>query len=129
MHEFVLTVFGFFVIGCVLLFGEITIRVHYYSETIFGVTVDMNLTMTMQVVNLVRTSSFELGRINSHRYRLSVQAFVFSRLDYKSFSLWLSSIRRQQTSQNHTHAHAHTHTHTHTNIYKTPRAQAYTNRK
>ncbi|WP_419602699.1 hypothetical protein, partial [Thiolapillus sp.] len=59
------------------------------SAKYLGVTLDMHLTMTAHVVNLIRTANFELRRINSIRHYLSVQAtktlvsaFVLSRLDY-----------------------------------------------
>ena len=59
------------------------------SARYLGVTLDMHLTMTAHVVNLIRTANFELRRINSIRHYLSVQAtktlvsaFVLSRLDY-----------------------------------------------
>ena len=49
----------------------------------------MHLTTTAHVLNLIRTTNFELRRINSIRHYLSVQAtktlvsaFVLSRLDY-----------------------------------------------
>ena len=58
------------------------------SAKYLGVTLDMHLTMTAHVVNLIRTANFELRRINSIRHYLSVQvtktllsAFVLSRLD------------------------------------------------
>ena len=44
------------------------------SAKYLGVTLDMHLTMTAHVVNLIRTANFELRRINSIRHYLSVQA-------------------------------------------------------
>ena len=53
------------------------------------VTLDTLLTMENQLINLVRSASFELRRINSIRHSLSVTAtqklvlaFVMSRLDH-----------------------------------------------
>ncbi len=68
--------------------GNSTVRFSQ-SAKYLGVTLDMHLTMTAHVVNLIRTANFELRRINSIRHYLSVQAtktlvsaFVLSRLDY-----------------------------------------------
>ena len=54
----------------------------------------MHLTMTAHIVNLIRTTAFELFRINSIRHYFSVQAtktlvsaFVLSRLNYCNFLL------------------------------------------
>ena len=61
------------------------------SDVMFSldVTLDTLLTMENQLINLVRSASFELRRINSIRHSLSViatqklvLAFVMSRLDY-----------------------------------------------
>ena len=69
--------------------------VHFsQSAKYLGVMLDMHLTMTAHVVNLIRTANFELHCINSIRHYLSVQAtktlvsaFVLSRLDYCNFLL------------------------------------------
>ena len=68
--------------------GNLTVRFSH-SAKYLGVTLDMHLTMTALVVNLIRTANFEQRRINSIRHYLSVQAtktfipaFVLSRLDY-----------------------------------------------
>ena len=62
-----------------------------FSQSVktLGVTLDTHLTMKNQVKNLVRTENFELRRINSIHYCLSVEAtqklvlaVVISRLDY-----------------------------------------------
>ena len=53
--------------------GNSTVRFSQ-STKYLGVTLDMHLTMTAHVVNLIRTANFELHRINSIRHYLSVQA-------------------------------------------------------
>ena len=68
--------------------GNSTVRFSQ-SAKYLGVTLDMHLTMTAHIVNLIRTANFELRRINFIRHYLSVQAtktlvsaFVLSRLVY-----------------------------------------------
>ena len=62
-----------------------------FSQSIktLGMTLDTHLSMKIRVVNLAKTADFELRRITSIRYYLSleatqplVSAFVTSRLDY-----------------------------------------------
>ena len=71
-----------------LTFGNSTVRFSQ-SAKYLGVKLDMHLTMTAHVVNLIRIANFELRRISSIRHHLSVQAtktivsaYVLSRLDY-----------------------------------------------
>ena len=47
-----------------LTFGNSTVRFSQ-SAKYLGVTLEMHLTMTAHVVNLIRTATFELRRINS----------------------------------------------------------------
>ena len=68
--------------------GNSTVRFSQ-SAKYLGVTLDMHLTMTAHIVNLIRTAAVELCRINFIRRYFSVQAtetlvsaFVLSRLDY-----------------------------------------------
>ena len=53
--------------------GNLTVRFSQ-SAKYFGVTLDMHLTMTAHVVNLIRTANFELRRNNFIPHSLSVQA-------------------------------------------------------
>ena len=62
-----------------------------FSQSVktLGVTLDTHVIMKNRVINLVRTAHFELRRINSIHYCLSVEAtqklvlaVVISRLDY-----------------------------------------------
>ena len=68
--------------------GNSTVRFSQ-SAKYLGVTLDMHLTMTAYVVNLIRTVNFELRCINSIQHYLSVRAtntlvsaFLLSRLDF-----------------------------------------------
>ena len=68
--------------------GNLT--VHFsQSAKYLGVMLDMRLTMTAHVVNLIRTANFELHRINSIQHYLSVQTTETLCLGFCSFTTGL----------------------------------------